>query len=160
MNLGQHGRLGNQLFQYASLKSVALHNGYECKIPNPERMKWHGQECLLNNFSLECDFLTQDDLKSLRHLYTEPNINCYDANILNIPDNTNLWGFFQSTKYFANSAEQIKQEFRLRDEIEKEAKERIAKIKKDNKSEIVSLHIRRGDLTDGTVPKPVNYLGA
>ena len=36
--LGRYGRLGNQLFQYAMLKSVSLATGYEMKIPNPNEI--------------------------------------------------------------------------------------------------------------------------
>ncbi len=39
--LGENGRLGNQLFQYAALKGLATKNGYKMKIPNPQTMSWH-----------------------------------------------------------------------------------------------------------------------
>tara|TARA_R110000851_G_scaffold20643_3_gene62313 strand:+ start:2151 stop:3026 length:876 start_codon:yes stop_codon:yes gene_type:complete len=159
VELGRMGRLGNQLFQYAALKSLALNKGYEVKIPDPSNCEWHEQPCLLGNFSLECDYLNRADVETIRHAYYEPDINRYDRNILNLPDNTNLSGFFQSTKYFEAHRGQIKREFTLKGDIENESKERLAQIKKDNKCEIVSLHLRRGDLTDGTTNDPVNYLG-
>ena len=31
--LGEMGRLGNQLFQYAALKGLGLKNGFQVKIP-------------------------------------------------------------------------------------------------------------------------------
>ena len=31
--LGHHGRLGNQMFQYATLKSIAMKHGYDFTIP-------------------------------------------------------------------------------------------------------------------------------
>ncbi len=31
--LGNHGRFGNQLFQYAALKSLALKNNYKVVLP-------------------------------------------------------------------------------------------------------------------------------
>ena len=157
--LGRLGRLGNQLFQYAALRSLGLSKGYEVKIPNPSDCEWHGQRCLLGNFSLECDYLNRADVESIRHLYREPDINRYDKNILSLPDNTNLSGFFQSTKYFESHKDQIKREFTLKGDVENEARERLAQIKKDNKCEVVSLHLRRGDLTDGTTNEPINYLG-
>ena len=46
LELGKHGRLGNQLFQYAALKGIALRNNYECKIPDPKQMMWHGQQSM------------------------------------------------------------------------------------------------------------------
>ena len=35
-NLGNLGRLANQMFQYASLKGIASHRGYEYCIPPKE----------------------------------------------------------------------------------------------------------------------------
>ena len=33
--LGNNGRLGNQLFQYAALKGLSTKREYDIKIPNP-----------------------------------------------------------------------------------------------------------------------------
>lgn len=158
-DLGAYGRLGNQLFQYAALKSLGLSKGYDVKIPNPDSRLWHGQECLLDNFSLECDFLSQEDLEKIQYIYMEPDINRYDQNILNLPDNTNLLGFFQSTKYFMLHDKQIRKEFRLNEQLSEECQEYINKLKKDHNCEIVSVHLRRGDQTDGTNPASVNFYG-
>ncbi len=57
--LGQLGRLGNQLFQYAALKSLGLEKGYEVMIPNPSTRTWHGQECRLNNFNIKSSYFNQ-----------------------------------------------------------------------------------------------------
>ena len=158
-DLGAHGRLGNQLFQYAALKSLGLSKGYEVKIPNPSSRLWHGQECLLDNFSLECGFLTQQDTEEIKYLYLEPDINRYDKNIISLPDHTNLLGFFQSTKYFTAHSDQIRKEFQLKRELDEECREHILKLKRDHGCEIVSVHLRRGDQTDGTNPSSVNFYG-
>jgi len=76
--LGENGRLGNQLFQYAALKGLATKNDYQMKIPNPQTMMWHGQICLLDKFNINCDYLTQEDVSTLQHLYEEPNWKQYD----------------------------------------------------------------------------------
>ena len=34
--LGSNGRLGNQMFQYASLRGIASKNGYDWCIPSDE----------------------------------------------------------------------------------------------------------------------------
>ena len=64
--LGMLGRLGNQLFQYAALRSLGLQNGYETKIPNPRDREWHGQHCLLNNFNIKSSYLQQEDFLKLK----------------------------------------------------------------------------------------------
>jgi len=51
--LGQNGRLGNQLFQYAVLRAVSLRSGFESTIPDINSRNWHGQNCLLGNFNLK-----------------------------------------------------------------------------------------------------------
>ena len=159
-DLGSYGRLGNQLFQYAALRAIGLEKGYEVKIPPPSNSSWHGQDCLLDNFSLECGFLEPADYESIKYLYVELDVNKYDGRVYDVPDYTNLVGFFQSTLYFKKHESQIRKEFRLKEEISQECKEIISKLKKDHKCEIVSLHMRRGDQTDGTNPDSVNFYGA
>ena len=50
--LGTYGRLGNQFFQYAALKSLAIKNNYKLKILSNESTSWHGQKFLLPEFNL------------------------------------------------------------------------------------------------------------
>ena len=148
--LGQMGRLGNQLFQYAALKSLALKNNYRVKIPNPQTMNWHGQTCLLNKFNIECDYLMQDDVNTLKNLYQEPNSHKYDKTFFNVPDNTSLEGFFQSTFYFGEFEDQIKKELTPKPEYLLPAIKEIKRLKSLHKCEIVSVHVRRGDnMTNG-----------
>mgnify|MGYP003644091526 FL=1 len=160
LQLGKHGRLGNQLFQYAALKSLGLKNDYEVKIPNPKIMTWHGQECLLDNFNLEGGHLEDGDIQKIEYMYNEQNHDVCDPNFWQSPNNINLHGFFQSTFYFKEFDEQIRKEFTLKDNFVNEALEFINKLKEENNNkEIVSVHLRRGDLTDGTNDISNNYYG-
>ena len=148
--LGELGRLGNQLFQYAALKGLGLKNGYDVKIPNPQTMSWHGQVSLLDRFNIECEYATQEDMNTLQNLYEEPTWQKYDDNFFNIPDNTTLEGFFQSTFYFEHIESQIKKELTPKDEYLNKGKEYIQSLKDEYKCEIVSVHVRRGDnMTNG-----------
>jgi thiol-disulfide isomerase/thioredoxin len=151
--LGRLGRLGNQFFQYSALRSLSLYHGYAMAIPNPKDRDWHGQNCLLNEFNIECQFLNAQNSSDITMLYREPNHMSFDPEFFNIKDNTNLYGFFQSTLYFKHCEEQIKKELTPKQHHLDNAKKAIQHIKeKYPNHEIVSIHLRRGDNTDGSNP--------
>ena len=151
--LGELGRLGNQLFQYAALRALSLERGYDIKIPNPANREWHGQQCLLGSLNIEAAYLTDEDIKSIKHIYQEPDYMRFDSRFYQVPDNTNLSGFFQSTHYFKGHEDQIKKELRPNQHILEEAQQKLDTIKSQYPGyEIVSLHLRRGDNTDQTDP--------
>ena len=147
--LGRHGRLGNQLFQYAALKSIALENGYVCKIPNPAAMEWHGQKCLLSEFNIEASFLEPHDLSSIERNVIEPSHHYFFKDFFHIPDNSNIHGYFQSTYYFNKHKDQICKELTPAHKYISKANEFLNFLRADG-SEVVSIHLRRGDNIDGT----------
>ena len=154
--LGGYGRLGNQLFQYAALKSLALKKNYEIKIPEPKSMNWHGQTCLLDQFNIDCEFLKEGDLNQIQSIFNEIDSMEYDEDFWSTPDNTTLQGFFQSTLYFKEFSEQVKSELTPNKQWLDESKLILDEIKKENKGyEIVSIHMRRGDNVDGTDAMPL-----
>jgi hypothetical protein len=145
LNLGENGRLGNQLFQYAALKGLATKNGYKLKIPNPSSKSWHGQTCMLDKFNIDCEFINSEDLKNLKYHYNEPDWKSIDYNFFNIPEFTNINGFFQSIFYFNHIEEEIKKELTPKKELLNKHVEFINNLKKIHECEIVSVHVRRGD---------------
>lgn len=147
LHLGRYGRLGNQLFQYAALKSIALENDYECKIPDPATMRWHGQECLLNELNIEAPFLKPEDIQTLAHQAVEPSHHEYYPAFHDLPDNTNIHGFFQSTYYFENYKNQIRKELTPDAQHMDEAAEYLSGLRSKGQ-EVVSVHLRRGDLCE------------
>ena len=160
-HLGQLGRLGNQMFQYAALKSIGLEKGLPVKIPDPSGLKWHGQECQLVHFNLECDHLTPEDMSNIKYQFQEPHHAAFFPEAFSVPPNTDLFGYFQNYQYFAPHENQIRKEFTLNDEIRVGADRYIKKLRDvDNKTaEIVSVHMRRGDNTDGENPESINFYG-
>ena len=153
IELGVLGRLGNQLFQYAALKSLALHNGYDVLIPEPNSRNWHGQNCLLKEFNIECDYLNMEQYKNFTKTYAEPNHMEFDEKFFDIEDGTNIHGFFQSTLYFNKFKKQIKKELTPKQIYLEKASKTIEQIKNKYPGyEVVSLHLRRGDNTDGSNP--------
>lgn len=158
LELGRYGRLGNQLFQYAALKSIALKNNYQCKIPNPESMDWHGQKCLLSEFNIESHFLTQEDINNLSNVAIEPSVDWFFEPFFSISDNTSIHGYFQSTYYFNDFKEQICKELTPKQEYLDFAEDYLTSLREDG-SEIVSIHLRRGDNTDGTNKEYLTFYG-
>tara|TARA_R110002167_G_scaffold79374_6_gene219069 strand:+ start:347 stop:1243 length:897 start_codon:yes stop_codon:yes gene_type:complete len=158
-NLGHYGRLGNQMFQYATLYSIAKKNNYDFAIPsdnlnvidssyNPVIDK--NDYMYLQLF--ECFNVTGKTLKSSDINYNKifdhgKNYAKYSPEVFNISDGTNIKGFFQSYKYFQEFEEDIKKEFMFKSEIEKKVFEYFEKLKlKYNVDTITGLHIRLGDV--------------
>lgn len=158
LELGKYGRLGNQLFQYAMLKSVSLATGYKMKIPDPAEIIYQNQKCLLNRFNINCDYLTEKDKASLKNNFFEKDHTKFYPQVFFAPDDTNFHGYFQSYKYFKKFSKQIKNEFSLDKNLEEFGKDYTGNLKTNNE-EIVSVHIRRGDNSDGTNPEYLNYYG-
>ena len=159
--LGSHGRLGNQLFQYAALYATALKNGYVCKIPNVQEKTWHGQQCMLSAFNISAQQYTSDELRSVTNTIVEnPKTYGEHSSVLeNIPDNTNINGFFQNIGYFKGYEETIINELTPKANIvAKETKKLLATV--GDPANIVSLHIRRGDMVDGTNPYYEKFYGS
>ena len=144
-NLGFLGRLGNQMFQYAALKGIAAHHGYEVIIPNHDhkvrdpsgfdlKIEIH-QPFLME--SLERLGVVRGVLEVHERMYT------YDQELVDMcPDNTSLSGFFQTEKYFKHVKEGIKKDFTFHKEIIDPCKEMIEPF-----GDVISLHVRRTDYT-------------
>ena len=145
-HLGNLGRLGNQMFEYAALRGIAAVHGYDWCIP-----PYNAQS--IENYSLHYCFKMEDvDANHLGMLGTgafhqERHFH-YDDHLVNAcPDNVSLHGFFQSEKYFKNVEDVIRKEYTFHDE-HLEPCQAIMDEYKDQ--EPIMLHVRRGDpnLTD------------
>ena len=140
-HLGNLGRLGNQMFEFAALRGIAAEHGYDMCIPPADHEgieNYSLHQCFKldhiktgfipdENYSLEQTFHYNNDL------------------FATCPDNTSLYGFFQSWKYFINIHDQIRKDFTFHDDILEPCKEMIEDLE-----EPIMLHVRRGDpnLTD------------
>ena len=157
--LGNYGRLGNQLFQYAALRSVSLETGYEMKIPPIEHTEFHNQTCQLTKFNIRCSYLTESDYRSLRYRFVEPDHTKFWPQLFRVGDHTDLFGYFQNYQYFAKHEAVIRNDFELEKRLSQYASDYVRSLAVNNE-QIVSVHIRRGDLTDGTNPVHGNYYGS
>ncbi|MEZ5054535.1 MAG: alpha-1,2-fucosyltransferase [Chitinophagales bacterium] len=159
------GGLGNQLFQYAAAKHLALLNNaevfvdttfLELDVPNTTKRPFElnafnasfniADDALLKSFHGP-DFSTSDCLitkiKSFgnRNKY-KFNEHGFDEDFLKLRGNYYIRGFFQSEKYFKEIADTIKSDFTIKADYLSKDIELIQKIQ-DTTS--VSIHFRRGD---------------
>lgn len=153
--LGAWGRLGNQLWQYALLKSISIKTGKEIVLPNYSKSQiWHSQTCLLDNFNLSCRF---EDNVEPKYIYHERYLRNFDQGVFEVPEDTNFLGYFQSCGYLEGIREELLKEFELKSEIKEQAFSVLSPLKEKYKK-VVSVHFRRGDLIT-VAPLGSTFLG-
>jgi hypothetical protein len=139
--LGQLGRLGNQMFQYAALKGIAVNNGYNICIPfSQNKNEWTDHQ-LNNAFKMS-------SLNQMNYQFIDPNRPIVDESEFsfnkNLFDNCSDWitlqGFFQSEKYFKHIRDQLLIDFEFHDSIMEPAKHAVS-----NWNNPIALHVRRTD---------------
>ena len=160
------GGLGNQMFQYAagralSLKlgvslaldvsgfsSYGLHQGFELDRLFYSDIKFASELdiCSLlgwQNSPAVRRILSRSSMKAFRskEFVFEPHFEYWQA-INEIPNECYLMGYWQSEKYFSAIAQQIRDDFVFRPELNNQNAQLALKISQLN---AISLHIRRGD---------------
>jgi len=158
------GGLGNQMFQYAMAKNVAVKNNVILKLDISDLINSDNQgnytirNFELNNFNIKSEIAVSEELnyfkkksKFLRYLnklipigykslIDEKKLS-FDKRILNLKGNKYFTGYWQSELYFREIRNQLLDEFTLIT-INSDLQNIINDIKN---SESVSMHIRRGD---------------
>jgi hypothetical protein len=142
--LGYVGKLGNQMFQYATLVGIAHKNGYEIKIPY-KNANWantgsyNTRLYLLDMF----DITAKDSSDEPTKYYVTDESSEFKPKVLDIPDDCNLFGYFQTEKYFKHCKDAVRKEFTFKNkELYSKLKEILNSISSNPK---VAIHIRRGD---------------
>lgn len=144
--LGKMGQLGNQMFQYASLRGIAKNKGYQFCIP------FHNEvvtDALGNKLRIELfNPFVMSNVSQLNIQLIDPNRPTvgeqgfnFDENLFNeCSDWVNLQGYFQTEKYFKNIEDEIREDFTFKNEIALLCKHRMSEVDRP-----IALHIRRGD---------------
>ena len=158
------GGLGNQLFQYAAGKSLAMKLGVELKLDLSCFQYIPDRQYDLYPFNIKENVATEEEVHKLTyrkvHLpekiinkllsrtakpprsFISETVSHFDSKILSLPDNTYLNGYWQTEKYFSSIETTIRQEYSFKDKPDSMNELMLEKIGQDNS---VSLHIRRGD---------------
>lgn len=140
-SLGKLGKLGNQMFQYAALRGIAVNKGYQICIPISQNKNVWTDHQLNSCFKMQnLNQLNYQLIDSKRPTVVESSF-AFDQNLFtNCPDWITLHGYFQSEKYFRHIRDQILIDFQFHDNILETSKEVIL-----NWSNPVALHVRRTD---------------
>ena len=137
--IGCNGRLGNQMFQYASMRGIASVKGFDWVVP-PEDYDHTANYALFETFKMTN--VQEKNIGFVEGEILKETIHCYDENLVDsCSDNTNLDGFFQTEKYFENIVDEIRSDFTFKDEYLKPCKEFIDSLD----TTPIFLHVRRGD---------------
>lgn len=138
--LGNNGHLGNQMFQYAFVKSMAKKYNTEFCIPHNSIFGQYYYQEIFSNID------EAFDIKCFRGISRYQNISerffHYDEELVNNipPGDYNLIGFFQSERYFKNIEDEIRKDFTFKKQIVDDCKEIV-----DEYSGSIAVHIRRND---------------
>ena len=161
------GGLGNQLFQYAAAKNIAVGNQTELLIDNISGFQRdpYKRSYALMNFCIESKvedasrnysfFHHQRIIREIRSRfsvfsefgnlkYLKESFYHFDERIADYRTNKDLYleGYFHSEKYFKNVANEIRSEFELKNSPDEINSKYLAFI---NNSDSVSIHVRKYD---------------
>ena len=137
--IGCNGRLGNQMFQYASMRGIAAMKGFDWVVP-PENYNHTANYALFETFKMTN--VQDKNVGFVKGNILKETIHCFDKNLVDsCSDDTDLDGFFQTEKYFENISDQIRSDFTFKDEYLKPCKEFIDSLD----TTPIFLHVRRGD---------------
>jgi hypothetical protein len=162
------GGLGNQMFQYAAAKRLALNNGHKLFVDitflkyYPIHFTNTRRDFELDHFNISANIKEQDN-RLILYLLRNKYINKLISLLIKIFKNYNtvdernyfvdlkkdgnyiLEGYFQSELYFKHIETTIRQEFSLKGELDHKNKILAQRMEIENS---ISLHVRRGDYTN------------
>lgn len=157
------GGLGNQMFQYAVGKSLAIQNKTSLKLDIGAFKRYKLHDYMLDKLNIKAEIATDKDLKKIfglsiiRFFYRVPKLGLlikrksihkekgfnFDKKLLNLKgENIYLNGYYQSEKYFSDIESIIRQDFVPIKELSGKNATMADLITKTNS---VSIHVRRGD---------------
>ena len=137
--LGRLGQLGNQMFQYAALFAIARRRGYGFCIPPAIAIDQYREQRLSQTFALPgaATIAFHAGAPVVR-----PRSFAFDPELAHgCPDHVDLFGYFQSERWFEDEAAGVRAEFAFRPEILGPCQAAIAPLG----PQVIGLHVRRGD---------------
>jgi hypothetical protein len=155
------GGLGNQMFQYAAGRALAIANDAELKLDLIEMGSYKLRPFALDQFNIQAVVAQPDEVpgkpkRGLLRKFTSAlksdrssceriveNGLAFDSKVPALRGSLHLSGYWQSEQYFASSAAAIRSDFSLKSPLSPARQELLALI--DAATAPVSIHVRRGD---------------
>ena len=151
------GGLGNQMFQYATARALAVRRGVGLVLDTSEFSNYHLHSYGLHNLAISAEVTDKrrpastgsrvlDRLRDLAGfgtpaLYREASLR-FDPAVLWLPQSTVLAGYWQCERYFIDHADLIRSELSVKTPAAGDNLEHLGRIRS---GVAVSVHIRRGD---------------
>jgi len=160
------GGLGNQMFQYAAAKRLAIQHNTDVildlrwfdEIPETDTKRWYELDCFnitkkefkpedyrVISMGLGRKIKLKMSIKALgkkKLLSFEAPDNSFEQKVLSLPNNIYLDGWFSSEKYFADIRDVLLADFSFKSKPSVKSEQIRKQIQG---SESVSVHVRRGD---------------
>lgn len=155
------GGVGNQLFQYATAKAIAINCGFDLKIDISDFENYHTENYELYNFNIKEKFATMCEIETLlkhrkvfKKYYYKEKKSKFMPQILKLKNSAYLEGYFQTEKYFYNIKDIIKKEFTFKNNDFLINKDVLNEIQNENS---VSINLRGNDyINDKEIAKYFN----
>jgi hypothetical protein len=156
--MGNYARMGNQMFQYAFMKSISLILDIPIHLrsldTNDQYYKVRLNECFkLKYIPLDSKLLLKKESDKEENVYQckegdnmEYQEKLIEEIIRNKDKIININGYFQTEKYLKYIKKELLEDFQFKDQFENKSKE-FMKISNgfDN---VIALHVRRGDISN------------
>ena len=153
--IGNFGRLGNQLFQFASTYGIAKKAGYEAYFPE-DNTRIPSVEYFTDGVTREITFdvpkhfefdssllKSKEDITCV-HQVREPHFH-FSEKLFEIPDSCDLLGYYQSEKYFEHCKKEVKDLLTYKRCIVESVKEKYINPIIEDRLRVTSIHFRLGD---------------
>ncbi|MCX2724546.1 alpha-1,2-fucosyltransferase [Roseibium salinum] len=162
------GGLGNQMFQYAVGRSLALASGQTLRLDLYSMEEYSTHAYCLDQLRISAEVASKRDIPTKRRkggffakvqrvLRTSGNPVAtvkekgfaFDPSILSLRGSVYLFGYWQSEKYFSDIADAIRNDFALATPLTESREQILTSIRGSERA--ISVHVRRGDyLTNPT----------
>lgn len=149
------GRMGNQMFQYACAKNLELQGGFVCSLDDISKLEYFELapgERWKNRIKEKFFFHVAKRLYGMKvhNLQFDDMHSDFRSWLFGLNEPCMIWAYFQSERYFTESATQIRQYFRIKERYQAGFKDFLSKHGLEPGSYGV-MHIRRTDYKNFTV---------